>query len=209
MNVWCKSLTLITLFHIFLCFFLHIWPPIALCEGPMRQWPVPLWLPQISLCNSSRRSSTASGCMHNRYGPEKDLLYNFWSSDNQNLGAFLRTFLALNLSSGRTSFLRNNTMESIQLGPTLIWWMWTTLLPTSVGLYKSSTRITQGKLCADEVASVARESECVFLLLGICDKLKDLNLDCKCLTWLRYSCILRSLASNSSQTWPTTSLESA
>ena len=146
--------------------------------------------------------------MHNRYGPKKDLLYNCWSLDSQNQGAFLRTFSTSDLSSGRTSSLRNNNMESIQLGPTLIWWMWTTLLPTSVGSYKSSTRITQGKFCADEVASVARESECVFLFLGICDKLNDSNLDCKCLTWLKYSCILRSLVSNSPWTWPTTNLES-
>ena len=41
MNVWCKSLTLITLLHIFLCFLLHVRPPIALCEGPVRQRPAP------------------------------------------------------------------------------------------------------------------------------------------------------------------------
>ena len=146
--------------------------------------------------------------MHSRYGLEKDLLYNFWSSNNQNRGAFLRTFSTSDLSSGRTSSLRNNTMASIQLDPILIWWMWTTLLPTSVGLYKSSTRITQGKLCAEEVANVARESKCVFLLLGIYDKLKYSNLDCKFLTWLKYPCILRSLTSNFPWTWPTTSLES-
>ena len=33
MYIWCKSLTLITLFHILLCFFLHIWPPVALSDG--------------------------------------------------------------------------------------------------------------------------------------------------------------------------------
>ena len=76
-NVWGKFLTLVTLFHIVLCFFLHIRPPIALCKGPV-------WLPQISSCNSSKSSSTASGCIHSRYGSEKDLLYNFWSSNNQN-----------------------------------------------------------------------------------------------------------------------------
>ena len=36
--------------------------------------------------------------MHNKYGPEKDLLYNFWSLDSQNQGAFLHTFSASNLS---------------------------------------------------------------------------------------------------------------
>ena len=37
MNVWCKSLALVTLLHILLCFPLHIWPPIALGKGPVRQ----------------------------------------------------------------------------------------------------------------------------------------------------------------------------
>ena len=37
MNVGCKSLALVTLLHILLCFPLHIWPPIALSEGPVRQ----------------------------------------------------------------------------------------------------------------------------------------------------------------------------
>ena len=77
MNVWCKSLALVTLLHIFLWFLLYIWPPIALCEGPVGQRPALVWLPQIPSCNSSRSSSTASRCMHNRYGLEKYLLYNF------------------------------------------------------------------------------------------------------------------------------------
>ena len=51
-----------------------------------------VWLPQIPSCNSSRINSNASGCMHNRYGPEKDRLYNFWSSDSQNRGAFQHIF---------------------------------------------------------------------------------------------------------------------
>ena len=167
----------------------------------------PVWLPQVPSCNFSKSSSTASGCIHSRYGPEKDLLYNFWSLNSQNRGAFLRTLSTSDFSSGRTSSLRNNTMESIQLGSTLIWWMWTTFLPTSVGLHKSSTRITRGRLCAKEVASVARKLAYVFLFLGTCDKLKDLNADYKCLTCFKYSCILISLASNSPRTWPTTSLE--
>ena len=200
MNVWFKFLALVTLLHVLLCFPLHIWPSIALSEGPV-------WLPQISSCNSSKSSSSISGCMHRRYGPEKYLFYYFWSTNSQNWGAFLHTLLASNFFSSRTSSLRNNTMESIQLGHTLIWWIWTTFLPTSVGLHKSFTRITRGKLCAEEVASMARESTCVFLFLGIYDKLKYSNADCKCLTWFKYSCILRSLASNSPRTWPTTSLE--
>ena len=145
--------------------------------------------------------------MHSRYDPEKKRLYNFWSSDSQNRGAFLRTLLASDLLLGKMSSLRNSTIESIQLGPTLIWWIWTMFLPILVGLHKSSTRITQGKLCAEEVASVARELVRVFLLLGICDKLKDSNTDCKCQTWFKYFCILISLTSNSPPTWPTTNLE--
>ena len=57
MNVWGKSLVLITFLHILLCLPLHIWPPISLGEGSVRQEPT---------------------CMHSKYGPEKDLLYNFW-----------------------------------------------------------------------------------------------------------------------------------
>ena len=39
-----------------------------------------------------------------------------------------------------------------------------------VGLHKSSTRMTRGKLWAKEVASVARKSACVFPLLRICKR---------------------------------------
>ena len=115
---------------------------------------------------------------------------------------------AFNLSSSKISSLKNSTMESTQLGPTLIWWIWTILLFISVGLHKSSIRITRGKLCVEEVARVARESVCVFPLLRICSKLKDSNLDCKCLTWFKYSCILPSLASNSPFTWLIINLKS-
>ena len=41
MNVWGKSLALVSLLHIFVCFLLYIWPPIALCKGPVRQRPSP------------------------------------------------------------------------------------------------------------------------------------------------------------------------
>ena len=37
MNVWGKSLALVTFLHIFLCFLLHVWPPISLCKGSVRQ----------------------------------------------------------------------------------------------------------------------------------------------------------------------------
>ena len=141
-----------------------------------------VWLPQIPSCYSLRSSSDASRCMHSKYGPEKERLYNFWSSDSQNRWAFLRTLLASDFSSGKISSLRNSTIESIQLGPTLIWWIWTISLFILVGLHKSSTRITRGKFCVKEVARVARESAFVFSLLGICSKLKDLNLNYKCLT---------------------------
>ena len=89
----------------------------------------------------------------------------------------------------------------------LTWWTWTSLPFTSMGLHKSSIRITRGRLCSEEVASMARESACVFPLLGMCSRLKDSNPDYKCLTWLKYPCILSSLASSSPFTWPTTSLE--
>ena len=55
---------------------------------------------------------------------------------------------------------------------------------------------------------MARESACVFPLLGSCNRLKDSNPDCKCLSWLKYPCILSSLAFSSPFTWPITSLES-
>ena len=95
------------------------------------------------------------------------------------------------------SSLRNSTMGSIQLGPTLNWWARTTFPVTFVGLHKSSIRITQGKLCVEEIASMARESACVFPLLRMWSRLNDSNFDYKCLTWLKYPCILSSLASSS------------
>ena len=55
---------------------------------------------------------------------------------------------------------------------------------------------------------MANESAWVFPLLETCDKLKRSKPDCSRLTWLKYSCILASLASNSPFTWPTTNLES-
>ena len=144
----------------------------------------PLCLPQIPSCNSSKISSDASGWLHSGYGPEKEHLYSFWFSDSQKWGAFLRTLSASDLSSGKMSSFKNSTMGSIQLGPTLTCWTWTTFPLTFVGLYKSSIRITRGKLCVEEVASVARESAYVFPLLGTCGRLNDSNLDCKCLTFL-------------------------
>ena len=48
----------------------------------------------------------------------------------------------------------------------------------------------------------------MFPFLGICDKSKDSNFVCIHLTWLKYSYILVSRASNSPFTWPTTNLES-
>ena len=167
----------------------------------------PMWLPQIPSCKSSRSNSDASGWMLSRYGPEKERLYNFWSLDSQKRDVFLFTLLASDLSSGKMPSLRNNTIGSIQLSPTLTRWTWTIFLFTSVGLHKFSIRITLGKPYAEEVASVARESACVFSLLGTCSRLKDSNLDSKCLTWLKYLCILLSFASSSPFTWPTNNLE--
>ena len=36
MYVWHKPLILVTLLHVFMCFFLHVWLPVALDDGPMR-----------------------------------------------------------------------------------------------------------------------------------------------------------------------------
>ena len=35
MYVWCKPLTLVTFLHVFMRFFLHVQPPVALGDGPM------------------------------------------------------------------------------------------------------------------------------------------------------------------------------
>ena len=156
-NVWDKFLALITLLHVLLCFLLYIWPPNPWVRALWDKDLPPVWLPQIPSCNSSRSSSTVSGCMHSRYGLEKESLYNFWSSDSQNRGAFLRTLSTLDLLSGKTSSLRNSTIESIQLGLTLVWWIWSPSAPTLIGLHKSSIRITWGELCVEEVANVVRE----------------------------------------------------
>ena len=58
--------------------------------------------------------------MHSRYGPEKERLYSFWSWDSHNQGAFLRILSDSNLFGGKMFSFKNNTMESIQLDPTLI-----------------------------------------------------------------------------------------
>ena len=159
----------------------------------------PIWLPQIPSCNSSRSNSDASGWMQSRYGPEKKRLYSFWSSDSQNRGAFLRTFSVSDLSFGKMS---------IQLGPILTCWMQIIFSLIPGGLHKSSIRITRGKFCAEKVDSVARESAWVSPLLGMCYRLNDSNFSCRCLIWVKYPCILSSLASNLPFTWPMTSLES-
>ena len=110
-------------------------------------------------------SSDVSGWMHSRYGLENEHLYSFWSSDSQNQGAFLRILSASNLFGGKTSSFKNDTVGSIQLDPTLICWMWAAIPFTFVGLHKSSTRMTRGRLCAEEDVSVTRESACVFPFL--------------------------------------------
>ena len=77
-----------------------------------------------------------------------------------------------------------------------------------VGAHKFSTSITRGKSCVEEVARVAKESTWIFPFLRIYDNLKNSNLVCIRLAWLKYSYILVSRASNSPFTWPTISLES-
>ena len=166
----------------------------------MAQWDrglPPVWLPQIPSCSSSRSDSDVLGCTQSRYGPENEGLYNFLSSNNQNRGAFLRTFSASAFSSGNISLSRNSNMGSIQLGLRLIWWIWSNSFFVGVGMHKSSTIIIWGKFCAEEVAMVAKESAWVFPLLGRCDKSNDSNFVCIRLLWLKYSCILISQASSS------------
>ena len=177
----------------------------------MAQWDRNLptvWLPQIPSCSSFMSDFDVSGCTQSRYGAENERLYNFLSSNNQNRGTFLRIFSASIFSSGNISLSRNSSIGSIQLSPKLIWWIWSNSFFVGVEMHKSSTIITQGKFCAEEVVRVAKESAWVFPLLGICDKSKDSNFVYIHLTWPKYSCILVSRASNSSYTWPTTSLES-
>ena len=58
-------------------------------------------------------------------------------------------------------------MESIQLGPSLIWWIRGIAWCTEVCVYRSSTNTTWGKSYAEDVARVANESACVFPLLRI------------------------------------------
>ena len=99
---------------------------------------------------------------------------------------FLRIFSASIFSSGKMSSFRNRMMESIQLGPALIWLIWT-ISPVLASLYKSSTRITRGKSYAEEVASITKESTYALPLLGTCSKSKESNFNCKYLTWLKYS----------------------
>ena len=132
----------------------------------------PVWLLEIPSRSSLRIISDASRCMHSKYGPENERLYNFWSSNSQNQEAFLRTLSASDFSSDRISSFKNSTMGSIQLSSTLTWWTCTISAFPSMGLHKSFTRMTWGKLCAKEVASIARESTCVFPLLETCNRLK-------------------------------------
>src|SRR6266702_264451 len=105
-------------------------------------------------CNSSRIDSAVSGGTQSRYGPEKDRLYNFLSSDNQYRGALLRIFSASTLSSGNMSLSRNFNMGSIQLDDGLVCLIWQTSFSGEVGVHRSSTIITRGKFRTEEVAKV-------------------------------------------------------
>ena len=120
-HVWCKFLTLITLLHIFLCFFLHIWPPVALSDDSVRQ----RLASYVASTNSFMYLLKEQLCHFRVHTEQKWLrkkrLYNFWSLDSQKRGTFLLILSASNLSSGKMSFLRYSTIRSIQLGLTLIW----------------------------------------------------------------------------------------
>ena len=99
-------------------------------------------------------------------------------------------------------------MGSIQLRPILTSCIWTVPFATLFALSRCSIRIIRDRPPTKDVASAANESAWVFPLLETCDKLKRSKSDYKRLTWLKYYCILTSLASNSPFTWPITNLES-
>ena len=86
-------------------------------------------------------------------------------------------------------------MGSIQLGPTLISWTRIVSFAILLALPRYLMRIIRGSFPAEEVASVANKSAWVLPLQEMCDKLNRLKPDQRRLTWLRYSCILTSLAS--------------
>ena len=71
---------------------------------------------------------------------------------------FFVFFLVSDFSSGNISLSMNSDMGSIQLGPSLIWWIQGTSLCNGVGVHKSSISITRGKSCAEDVAKVTKES---------------------------------------------------
>ena len=73
-------------------------------------------------------------------------------------------------------------MGSIQLEPTLTSWIRIMPFATSLALSRCSTRITQGRLPTEEVASMANESAWMFPLLETCDKLKRSKSDYRHLT---------------------------
>ena len=102
-------------------------------------------------------------------------LYSLWSSDNQNRVALLRIFSTSYFTSGRISSLRNATMGSIQLGPTLVWWTRVVFFTTLLAPPRCSTRKIRGSSPTEEVASVANESAWVLPLLVMCDKLNRLK----------------------------------
>ena len=86
-------------------------------------------------------------------------------------------------------------MGSIQLGPTLMSWTRVVFFEIFLALSRCSIRIIRGSYPTEEVASVANKSAWVLPLLEMCDKLNRSKLGRRRLTWLRYSCILTSLAS--------------
>ena len=187
------------------CILGHLYPWVrALCDNDM---PF-VWLLHILSCISSKSGSTASEWTQSKYGPEKECLNNFCSSDNQKRGAFLCILSTSGFLLGKTPSLRNRTKRSIQLGPTMIWWTWTFSFFSSVGLCRSSTSITWGRSCLKKVARVAKESASVFLLLRIYCMVKNSKPDYKSWAWFKYPCILKSLASNSPFTCPTINHES-
>ena len=167
-----------------------------------------IWLPQIPLWSSSSNTSITSGWTHCKYGPEYDCLYSFYYFESQYWSAFLWTFSALILFLGNVPSFRKDTTGSIQLGLTCIIFTLTGNWPYQLDATRSSTLITLSGPSSNEVAKVTNELAWGFLLLRTCFIENTSKLDYSCFTWLRYHCILWSLAPNPFLTCLVMSLES-
>ena len=86
-----------------LCIFDHQYPWVR----AMWDKDLPLvWLPQIPLCTSSRSSSTASGCMHSKYGPEKKALVQLLVLEQPKPRSLSTYLISFGLTLGKDVFLK-------------------------------------------------------------------------------------------------------